>query len=83
MQQIPNTKSWISGEFSFDHAPLTEVVKQLNTYYPKEIVLGSEAAQTKELTAKFSNQSLEEVIEIIVLTCDLQSEFTESRVVLK
>jgi len=79
----PNETAWMNGEFVFDHTPLVDVVKQLNTYYTKEIVLGSEKAKGKELTAKFNNQSLEEIIEIIVLTCDLESEFSKDRVVLK
>lgn len=79
----PNTNSWISGQFVFDGTPLTQVVEQLNGYYQKDIVLSTEKAKTKTLTAKFENQSLDEVIEIIVLTCDLESEVTEHTVVLK
>lgn len=69
----PNFKSWQSGEFIFEDTPLPEVVILLNQYYPEEIILQSEKAKASSITAQFKNQKLEEIIEIIVLTCDLES----------
>lgn len=79
----PNYSAWINGEFNFDQTPLSEVIEQLNTFYEKEIVLLTVQAKTKELTATFKNQSLEEVIEIITLTCGLEASFFPDKVELK
>jgi ferric-dicitrate binding protein FerR (iron transport regulator) len=78
-----NYAAWLNGEFTFDQAPLSEVILQLNTFYEKEIVLLSESAKTKSITATFKNQSLEEVIEIIKLTCGLEATFAADKVELK
>lgn len=78
-----NYAAWINGEFVFDQTPLLEVVEQLNTYYAKEIVLVSDQSNTKTITATFKAQSLEEVIEIIKLTCGLEAAFSADKVELK
>lgn len=79
----PNYKSWQTGKFIFYETPLEEVVNRLSRYYDKEIIIESEKAKSEPLTAEFNNQSLEEIIEIIVLTCDVESESTDDKVILK
>ncbi len=78
-----NYAAWMNGEFVFDQTPLLEVVEQLNSYYEKEIVLLSDQSNSKTITATFKNQSLEEVIEIIKLTCGLEAAFSADKVELK
>ncbi len=79
----PNYQAWKTGEFIFINTPLTEVVNQLNKYFEKEIVLESNKGATEKLTANFNGQNLEDIIEIIVLTCDVVSESSDNKVILK
>lgn len=79
----PNFQSWRTGAFVFDETPLNEVVIELIAHFGTEIIIESEKAKSEPLTAQFNNQSLEEIIEIIVLTCDVQSESIDDKIILK
>lgn len=67
-----NFLSWKTGFFQFDKTSISEAVTNLNTYYDDKIVL-----LNKESDCLFSTSikslSIEEVIEIIQLTCNLSS----------
>ena len=55
----------------FDNAPLSEVIETLNEYYDSHITLPSDYA-TLRITVVFKEVSLEEAIEIINRTLDVQ-----------
>ena len=67
----PNYLSWKTGEFTFDNTDITEVISLLNSYYSKQIALKNTTDTTCSLTAHFKKLKLQEVIEIIELTCDI------------
>jgi ferric-dicitrate binding protein FerR (iron transport regulator) len=67
-----NYLSWKTGRFIFDKTPIKQVVEDLNTYYEKQIIIGGEATIDCKLTATFEDTALEEIIEILRLTCDVK-----------
>ena len=79
----PNYQSWKSGAFEFDDTPIRQVVKDLNSYYNQEIVIDDAGALTCTLTARFNGSHIDEVLEVIRLTCDVDVTERDGRYVLK
>lgn len=77
-----NYLSWKTGNFNFKDTRLDKVVIELNQYYNNQIEIKGKARSTK-LTASFENLPLDEVIEIIVITCSVQSEIVKDQTILK
>ena len=79
-----NVNSWKTGKFVFEDEYIQNVLEDLNSYYDKEITLasGTYYDSIPRLTATFENQKLEDVIEIIVVTCRLKADYQEEMVVL-
>ncbi|MFA9388489.1 MAG: FecR family protein [Prolixibacteraceae bacterium] len=66
----PNYLSWKTGVFHFEDTPLHDVVRDLNTFYNKTIVLKS-TNQEQLFSAHFDNTKLEDIIEILEITLNL------------
>ena len=77
-----NYLGWKTGVFKFEDTRLDEVIIELNQYYNNQIEIKGKAKSTK-LTASFENLPLEEVIEIIVITCSVKSEVVKDKTILK
>ncbi len=79
-----NVNSWKTGNFVFVDENIVKVIDDLNSYYEKEIVLDSKLSidSIPSLTATFENQKLEDVIEIIVVTCRLNADYQDEVIVL-
>src|SRR5436309_6399921 len=62
--------AWTSGVLAFDGAPLRDVVRTLGRWYNAEIHLpdGDSALGARRLTATFTNESLDRVVERIAMT---------------
>lgn len=84
-EQTDNTNimSWRTGYFVFEETPITEAVEELNTYYSKQIILESENKGSCLFNGHFDQRPLEELIEIIVLTCGVEAEYGENTIRLK
>lgn len=78
-----NYLSWKTGIFDFEDVALEDVVLELNQFYDNQIEIKSKKAKSIKLTASFENLPLEEVIEIIVITCSVQSEVVKDKTILK
>jgi ferric-dicitrate binding protein FerR (iron transport regulator) len=68
----PNYDSYQSKVFVFEATPLSEVLAQINAVYGAEIVLSDELLGKCPLTVSFKEESLENILEIIVETLSLQ-----------
>jgi ferric-dicitrate binding protein FerR (iron transport regulator) len=79
----PNYESWKSGEFNFDNTPVNEVIELLTKHYGKEIELTDTKLGEETLTGMFVNQPIEDIIEVIVLTCDVSAEYGEDTIRLR
>lgn len=66
-----NYASWKTGAFVFDNTPLNQVIADLRTYYPEQIVITYPGKDTCKLKARFNQARLSEIIEVINLTCDV------------
>ncbi len=66
----PNYLSWKTGYFKFDNVPIEQVVKDLNTYYAKKVVIDRKKPVACNLTAQFDDISLQDILKIIKLTCE-------------
>jgi len=68
--------AWTSGVLAFDGAPLRDVVRTLGRWYNAEIHLpdGDSALGARRLTATFTNESLDRVVERIAMTLGLRIE---------
>jgi transmembrane sensor len=66
----PNYLSWKTGVFVFENTPLEKVVHDLNRFYKHQIVL-IDPKPEQQFTARFNNAKLNDVLEILSLTCNL------------
>jgi len=69
-----NFLSWQNGIFQFDGSTIHETVKDLSTYYKNQILVDSSSTFDCALTGYFSQVSLSEIIETLVLTCGVKAE---------
>lgn len=59
------TTSWRKGWLCFENAPLRDVLKKLSRWYGVNFVIKSPELADISLTAKFSNESISQVMELI------------------
>lgn len=65
----PNPSAWATGSFVYDNTPLTVVLKELSDYFHTELSANDESRQ---LSAEFDADSLEDIIEIIEHTLEIK-----------
>ena len=70
-EKLPNVLSWKTGKFTFQNTPIGRVLKDLNAYYIDQFS-SENAGNDCTLTATFEQAKIEEIIEIIELTCDVK-----------
>lgn len=77
-----NYDSWKTGVFIFDQTPLSEAVNILNGFYEMQIEL--ETINSGDvINGTIEDMELEEVINVITRTCDVEAEYGENTVRLK
>ncbi|RZS93527.1 FecR family protein [Aquimarina brevivitae] len=62
-----NIPAWKSGVLMFDQTPLAQVLTDLETFYDKKITIQNKQLEKCKLTSTFDNQSLNSVLEELVL----------------
>lgn len=77
-----NFLAWKTGRLSFNKTPLEEVCETLTKYYKTKIYLKNEELKQINLTANYDNKKLDEVLEIMKLTLDIQYQYSDTTVVL-
>lgn len=65
----PNYNAWRTGIFAFRETPLQSVLADLNSFYGNRIQLSPEYHHDCDLTASFNNAPLEDVLEVLTITC--------------
>lgn len=58
----------------YDNAPIEDVLGELSTYYDRRIVLQSASASGRHISGEIEATSLEEVVEILEATLDVEIE---------
>ena len=77
-----NYLSWQTGVLTFEDASLSAVAKALSRHYDTEIALSGTASESCRLTSSFKNQTLDEVLELIRLTLDIEIRKEKNRILL-
>jgi transmembrane sensor len=78
----PNFLAWKTGEFNFNSLPISEVIIFLETYFGDVIdYVGAE--NECEFSGSFHQQSIDEIVEAIVLSCNLDLSKDKNRIILK
>lgn len=78
----PNVLSWKTGIILFTDNTLEKVVEDLEKYYNTDILLENPETRGCLLTAKFEQQSLEQVMEVLQATLELNVKYVDDQVIL-
>lgn len=79
----PNYNAWKTGNFYFNNTPLVEVIALMNAHYGTKIELVGTAGANAVLTGTFENKPIQDLIDTIVLTCDVEADYGEDVIRLK
>lgn len=79
----PNYNSWKTGAFTFEDTSIDQVIKDLNTFYQKQVVIEKGAIIDCRLTANFNQAKLQEILEIMQLTCDFSVVTNSNNYIIK
>lgn len=82
-QVEPNFSAWKTGDFHFNHTPLSEAVEMLNAHYETKLVLDINFEEEPTLVGEFNNRPLAEIVDFIVLSCHLKAEYGKNVIRLK
>lgn len=77
-----NYLSWQTGVLTFENTSLAAVAKALSRHFDADIVLGEGASEGCRLTSSFRDQTLDEVLELIRLTLDIEIKKEKGRILL-
>ena len=74
---------WMNQELIFDGIELGKVTQILETVYEVEIIFSDEQSKKCLLTVSFKNAQIDEIMQVIATTFELELEQSETRYVLK
>lgn len=74
--------AWRSNKFSFNHAPLRQVIREIERYYNIDIVAGNDSLLNRKLTGVFKTDSLDQIFSVISMTLDVKIEYKGRRVII-
>ncbi|MBN2347331.1 MAG: FecR domain-containing protein [Bacteroidales bacterium] len=66
-----NFMAWKTSTLVFNNASLTEVCETLNRYYDTLVFIRQPELLQQQLTARFQNKTLPEILDVLEITCDL------------
>lgn len=78
-----NYLSWKTGVFTFKDTPVREVVKGLNSYYKKPVIIPSNTIVDCNVTAYYNREQITTILESLKGPCGLRVEQYEDKFVLK
>ncbi|NQV02762.1 MAG: FecR domain-containing protein [Bacteroidia bacterium] len=78
----PNFLAWKTHHLIFLDDRVDMIINTLNKVYQSDISLANEKLASCRLTATFNQQSLESVLNVILVTLDLRAENTSSGIIL-
>ncbi len=77
-----NVLSWKTGHFTFENTPIDEAIRDINSYYDQMIINESQEEECR-ITGVFKNQKLDEIIEALALSCNLEFSKKNNKFILK
>jgi transmembrane sensor len=70
----PNLLAWITRKISFNKTPLWDVIETLERVYDVNIQVSDESLLEERLTARFSENSLDFVLQVVCVTFNLEMQ---------
>mgnify|MGYP000945098449 CR=1 FL=1 len=67
-----NELSWLTGKITFNKTQIDTVIKTLEGFFGVDIVIENQDFANCKLSASFDNQELDEIIEVIRVTYDVE-----------
>jgi ferric-dicitrate binding protein FerR (iron transport regulator) len=78
-----NADAWLTGELSFTDASLREVITTLEQHYKVQIALNDSIANFKKFNARFKNNELREVLDVLEATYPITIERKNNQIIIK
>lgn len=78
-----NSLAWKTGILEYDNINFTQVIKELEKYYDKEIILKNSDFKDYAFSGKFENKSLEQVLYILEISMQLQVVEKNGKIILR
>lgn len=78
----PNFMAWKTGILYFDNVLLSSVAETLSRHYDTNVIT-TQSAESCKLTSTFDNKSLEEVLEVIELTMNVNIKKEKDKVIIE
>ena len=75
--------SWKTGDFIFNHTALTEAINLLNNHFTVKVILDENVDNTCKITGTFEHQKIEDIVEAITLSCNLESTRENNQITIK
>ncbi len=66
--------SWKDGYLVFDNTPIREVIKKMERWYGIDITVADARVINNNFTASFRSESLQQVLTLLNITCDIHSK---------
>jgi ferric-dicitrate binding protein FerR (iron transport regulator) len=76
-------KSWLAGNMNFKNTPLQKVIHQLESWYGVQIELSRMDLKSKPITARFTDDSLQDVLKIICFSTNSQYVIEHEKVIIQ
>ncbi len=78
----PNFESWKSGILTFKEATMSEVARDIESYYHMKLVFENPQFEKCTLTSIFDNESLEDILETLTILFDITYKKIDSNRIL-
>lgn len=75
-----NYTAWKEAELVFDNVPLSEIILKLENRFKVRVEISEEIAQRERLTMKITNETIEEILELIELSSRLHYIKNENQI---
>lgn len=80
--QEPNEMAWANKKLVFESMPLHKVIANLSSAYNKPILLKASQLRNEKITAQFTNQELDEVLQVLSKLYNLDIKETNDTIIL-
>jgi len=74
--------AWLDGKLIFDRTPVRDVFKQLERNYNMEFVVNEPSFYERQITATFSEESIDEILQALSISLNARFEREGRRVIL-
>jgi transmembrane sensor len=75
--------AWTDGRLVFDNATLAQVAAELRRWYGIELQFADSALAARHFTASFRGESAEQVLDVLALALDVETQRTGGTVVVR